>query len=160
MRVCTSVGQHWIVTKRGKSWFLPTWISGGRDTLYPGHGIDSSDYGPTCRKIRYLLPGFFGHFLVTIFTILVRFWPHMALSWPHFDPKSTPLTLSGPILTNFRPNLIILWHFQFLALEPPAIFFLARRYLLQPLSIQSRGYLLQVLCMAATLCSSDAIYSE
>ena len=47
----------------------------------------------------------------------------MALSWPHFDPKSTPLTLSGPSLTNFRPFLTILWHFQFLAIGCAAIFF-------------------------------------
>ena len=109
--------------------------------VYPYLGIDSSDYGPIYRKTRYLLPGIFGHFLVTIFTILVRFWPRMALSWPHFDPKSTPLTLSRLVLTNFRPNLTILWHFQFLAPEPPAIFFLAPRYLLQVLTIQSRGYM-------------------
>ena len=70
---------------------------------------------------------FLGHFLVTIFFILDHFGPRMALSWPHFDPKSTPLTWSGPSLTNFRPFLTILWHFQFLAIGRAAIFY--SRYL-------------------------------
>ena len=42
--------------------------------------------------------------------ILSRFWLRMALSWPHFDPKSTPLTLSAPIPTNFQPNPVIPGH--------------------------------------------------
>ena len=85
--------------------------------------IDSSDYWSS----RYLFHGLFGHVLVTIFFNLARFWPHMALSCPHFDPKWTPLTWSGPSLTNFRPFLMILWHFQFLAIGRAAIFF--SRYL-------------------------------
>lgn len=52
-----------------------------------------------------------------------HFWHRMALSWHHFDPTSTPLTWWGPSLTNFQPFLMILWHFQLLAIGRAAIFY-------------------------------------
>ena len=58
--------------------------------LGSGFSYISADIG----KIDIFYLDFFAILLVTIFSILGHFRRHMALSWPHFDPKSTPLTLS------------------------------------------------------------------
>ena len=55
---------------------------------YPGHGIDSSEYGPIYGKIRYLLPDVFGLFFGYIFFILARF-----------------LAPYGPLLASFRSQI-------------------------------------------------------
>ena len=76
-------------------------------------------------------PMIFWTFVGYVFFDFGRFVSRTALSWPYFDPKSTPLTLCGPSLTNFPSILTIS----------------------MTLSIFGQP-------SAATLSSSDAIYSE
>ena len=93
--------------------------------VYPLLRIDSSDYWSS----RYLFHWFFGHVLVTIFSILAPYGPVLASFRSQIDPRN--LIWTGP--HQFSTISDDFMTFSIFGHRP-------RRYLLQPLSIRSAGY--------------------